>query len=162
MASVVECLDLVTSILNNASYLTDPHPTRTSNWWHDTPPDPKTTHPRGFVHVINHRVEKISLGRKYCSRHILFIGLRLFTKGEGKLATAITENSIVYKSDRFLMLYLDKVDDALANAQDDLVNGGYKNYHALGMTDPIPWEPTQGWTAELQIQLQFYRSMGNG
>jgi len=163
MATVVGALDIVTSILNDSTYLTDPHPTRASsiNWWHDTIPDPKLTFPRGYVHLVDHRIEKISIGATYCSKHTLIIGCRLFTKGDGKLATAFTEASITYKSDRFLLLYLQKVDDALSVAQQpELFPSGYKGYKGVRITEPLLWNPTQGWTAELQVQLQFYRAMG--
>lgn len=162
--TVVGAIDTVTSVLNNSTYLTDPHPTRSANWWHSTPPDPLFSFPRGYVRLIpgGHRVEKISLGRKYCSKHTVILGCMLFTKMEGKLATAFVESSVTFKSDRLLMLYLDKVDDALAKAQgDELIPAGYKNYRSQGMTEPIPFAITAGWVCELRIRLEYYRAMGD-
>lgn len=158
----VGALDTVTSVVNNSTFLEDPHPSRGSTiWWHDTPPDPKLSFPRGYVRLVDHSVQKISIGTAYCSKHTLILGLRLFTKGEGRMATAFTESSIVYKSDRFLLLFLQKVDDGLADAQATILTpAGYVNYKAVRITEPLPWEPTLGWTAELHIRLHFFRAMG--
>ena len=161
MASVINALDTITSVLNNATYLTDPYPTARDFWWHDTPPDPRLTFPRGYIYLVSDSQEKLNIGRPYCSKHTVMIGIRLFTKGEGMMATAFTEGAIVYKSDRFLLLYLDKVDKALANAMRDvLIPAGYFNYMTVRMGEPRQYEPTQGWTGELQIRLTFYTGMG--